>query len=534
MNDFKELAEEITKNPEEGEAYIALGDYYNKQMHNSNQAYLCFEYAYHRCKDAVLKEQILQKMTVCRKTEDFSVVPTAIVILSYNAKEIMQECLNAIRTTCDEGTYEVVIIDNVSTDGIREWLMEQTDIKLILNEKNSGFAAGCNQGAKIANPFYDILLLNNDAILTQRALFYMRLGLYSDKKMGIAGPVSNNVIPEQKYDTTERAKQEWFTLADTINQPVENGLQYSHWLQGYALLVKRRAWDEAGGLDTNFGFGGAEDLEYGIRMNAMGYKAGICKNSFVFHYGSTSMKKKPEVYSNALYHNHRYFEKKYNIDVGRVLESSHYCVADMIHANSDQEIRVLEINGGFSNTLNMVKYKYPKAEIYAIEKNAQIAHIASNYLNAVCCDLEKEEFPFNEDFFDYIIMVDVVEYLEDPLKTLAMLKKHLKKQGHLFIGSPNADHISVIDALVHGNFVETINRTSLKLEAKHYYTTDDLWNLITQCGYRGLSLLWSYSSEFDSLSESQWKTLEMILALPDAKDRNTYIHTGVIIDAMRD
>ncbi|WP_455721932.1 glycosyltransferase [Agathobacter sp.] len=533
MPSFNEIANQIIQNPNCGISYVALGDYYLHHCNNINQAYICYEYAYNHCSSDE-KESILSKMKDCKNSDEFSVNPVSFIILSYNAKAIMQECLNAIRHYCDKGTYETIIVDNVSTDGIREWLIDQTDIKLILNNVNSGFAADCNQGAKIANPQYDIMLLNNDAIITERSILYMRLALYTDKNIGLVGPQSCNVIPEQCYnnDNNIRTKDDWFIIAQNINQPSEYPLQASHWLQGHALLIKRKVWDEIGGLDTNFNFGGAEDLEYGIRANAMGYKTCICKNSFIYHYGSTSMKTKPVEYSIALANNHRLFERKYGIPVGKVLESYHYSTLDLIDAPNDKPIRVLEIYGGFSNTLNMIKYKYPLAEVYAIEKDAKIAHIASNYLNVTCCDIENTPIPFEYNFFDYIIMIDAIEYINDTLGFLKSLRKYLKSDGHLLLGNRNADHISVINSIIHGNFANMTNPTNLLPDAKHFFTTDDMWHILDKCGYTNTGLIWTYSSDFTTLTESQQKTLDMILQLPDAKDRNTYIHTGAIFSAM--
>ena len=247
--ELQELYEQITNNPNKGELYIQMGDEYSKT--NINQAYLCYEQASSLCEGDKYSEAI-NKMNSCRLSKDFYVHPASFVILSYNSKDIMIECLEAIRNTCTKGSYEVIVVDSNSTDGIREWLQEQNDIKLILNDKFDGFAAGCNQGAKIAEVDNDIYLLNNDAIVTPRSLFYMRLALYSNEKIGAVGPVSSNVGEENLYDKVQRSHDEWMILADSINCPSLYPIQYSHWLQGHALLIKRRVWDEAGMMDTDF------------------------------------------------------------------------------------------------------------------------------------------------------------------------------------------------------------------------------------------------------------------------------------------
>ena len=125
-----------------------------------------------------------------------SVRGTSIVVVSYNDMELCRECLHAIRRYLQTDSYEVIVVDNASTDeGLLRFLREQAEgdshIKLIENEKNEGFPVGCNIGLTAANPENDVFFLNNDAILMPNALFWMRMGLYSDKRNGAAGAVTN-------------------------------------------------------------------------------------------------------------------------------------------------------------------------------------------------------------------------------------------------------------------------------------------------------------------------------------------------------
>lgn len=60
---------------------------------------------------------------------------------------LMQKCIESIRRYCIPDTYEIVVVDNASTDGVREWLCEQEDVMTILVDENVGFPMGCNIGA---------------------------------------------------------------------------------------------------------------------------------------------------------------------------------------------------------------------------------------------------------------------------------------------------------------------------------------------------------------------------------------------------
>ena len=75
---------------------------------------------------------------------------TSIVILSYNTLELTKTCIESIRAYTRDVPYEIIIVDNGSTDGSVKWLKRQKDLRCIFNEQNEGFPKGCNQGLAIA------------------------------------------------------------------------------------------------------------------------------------------------------------------------------------------------------------------------------------------------------------------------------------------------------------------------------------------------------------------------------------------------
>ena len=86
---------------------------------------------------------------------------TSIVILTFNKISYTKKCIESIRKYTSKGSYEIIVVDNASTDGTISWLKEQSDIITIFNKDNLGFPKGCNQGIEIAQGS-EVLLLNND------------------------------------------------------------------------------------------------------------------------------------------------------------------------------------------------------------------------------------------------------------------------------------------------------------------------------------------------------------------------------------
>ncbi|MBQ7557356.1 MAG: glycosyltransferase, partial [Lachnospiraceae bacterium] len=108
-----------------------------------------------------------------------SLPPFSIIILNRNCRRELAECIQSIRDTVSSPDYEIIVVDNASNDGAREWLREQRDVRLIENSVNKSFSEGNNQGIRAAAPGNDVMLLNNDTVLFPGAIDALRRGLYA-------------------------------------------------------------------------------------------------------------------------------------------------------------------------------------------------------------------------------------------------------------------------------------------------------------------------------------------------------------------
>ncbi len=114
-------------------------------------------------------------------------VKTSIIILTYNELELTKKCLASIDQYTDKEEIELIIVDNGSSDGTREYISNLPDVKVILNEKNLGFAKGCNQGIEAAAGD-NLLFLNNDTMVTKNWLTAMLRVLYQSEKTAWSVP----------------------------------------------------------------------------------------------------------------------------------------------------------------------------------------------------------------------------------------------------------------------------------------------------------------------------------------------------------
>lgn len=218
---------------------------------------------------------------------------TSIIILSYNTIDYLQMCIESIRGFTEEGSYELIVVDNASTDGSSQWIAQQPDIRAIFNTENKGFPGGCNQGLAIAKGD-DLLLLNSDVIVTPRWLEQLKKALYSSKDVGAVSCVTNKCSNGQQIEMPYKEFD--------INLMLDFAEKHNHsnpqlWtmhftLVGFCYLFKREIYDAIGGLDEAFSPGNYEDDDYSFRINLLGYQTLLCRDTFIHHFGSGSFIKK--------------------------------------------------------------------------------------------------------------------------------------------------------------------------------------------------------------------------------------------------
>lgn len=474
---FLAIKEGMQISPAEYEMYEYLGDYFVEK--NVNKAYLCYEIAYFYC-DNEYDETILGKMSDLQGSGKVTVKPVSIVIPSYNCKEMMQGCIESIRNTNPKSSYEIVVVDNASTDGILDWLKEQEDIVLVTNSENAGFPVACNQGINAAKRDNDIFLLNNDTVVPLNAIFWLRMGLYEDGSVGATGSVSNHVVNHQRVEVRYDNYEDYIDWAYTNNVLCENPYEKKLYLIGFALMIKRIVLDKVGLLDERFSPGNYEDNDIGFRINRAGYKVMLCRNSFILHYGHTSFKKDPDAFAKLLYRNRQYFSKKWGGDFDNYLRMRTDLIA-AINEESNASIRVLEIGCGCGVTMSRLQYMYPNAVIKGIESTEYVAKMAANYMDVIYGDIEEMELDFEEEYFDYVLFGNSIEQMKEPQVVLNKIKKHMKKNGCIIAALGNMLNISVLLPLLKGN-LRYGNEGLLNKKYRHMYTKKEAIKLFISAG----------------------------------------------------
>lgn len=236
-----------------------------------------------------------------------------IIIPSRNQRLTTLQCLQCIcRYT--PSPLEIIVVDNGSTDGTAETLASIPEIRLIRNDHNRGFVAAVNQGIQSANGQY-LVSLNNDTLPSYRWLANILTVFQSDSRIGLVGPLSNRVIPEQKVHVRFRTSAAMHAFCRKFHHRSDpSKWRTSSRLSGFCLAFPAGLAKRIGLLDERFGMGTYEDDDYCYRARLAGYRCVIAGDTYVHHLGNRTFRRRGRVeFQKILAQNRRYFIDKWGI-----------------------------------------------------------------------------------------------------------------------------------------------------------------------------------------------------------------------------
>lgn len=417
---------------------------------------------------------------------------TSIIILTYNNLDKTKDCIESIRKYTDKDSYEIIVVDNNSTDDTKLFLEEQDDIKVIFNESNVGFPMGCNVGIANAEETYDILLLNNDTIVTKNWLSNLKKCLYSDEKIGAVGAVSNNGANLQGVDFTYNNFDEMQNLASKNNISDVKKWEEKVCLIGYCLLIKREVMDQLNGLDEGYTPGYIEDNDLSLNIIKLGYRLMLCHDSFIHHYLGTSFRKDEDKFNKIILKNRDYFEKKWNFNVFAFDNTKNNSI---FLADSPND--VLDYNCGIGTSLLRIKYLFPNAKIIGLEKDVFKREITEHF-GTIVKDLDE----LNQKF-DTIFIGNALETEEKPLYFIHKLKKYLKEDGVIIGEISNIASLKNIMLLLDNEWYYH------NFTKQNHFTKKDLQTMFNNEGYKE-EVIYPFKENLEDKNEISKKNKDAI------------------------
>jgi GT2 family glycosyltransferase len=237
-------------------------------------------------------------------------IDLSIIIVNYNTKQLTIQALESVYSSRTAYTYEAIVVDNASTEkGLKDEISQRfPKVTFIANQSNLGFSKANNQGIRIANGRY-ILLLNSDTIMESNTIKIMLDYMESNPKVGASG--CKVLMPDGSLDKackrgfpTPEASLYFFLKLHKLfpNSEKFNQYQLGHLdpdkehsvdsLVGAFMLVRRDAIEQVGLLDEDF-FMYGEDIDWCYRIKQAGWIICYYPYATILHLKGASSKRKP-------------------------------------------------------------------------------------------------------------------------------------------------------------------------------------------------------------------------------------------------
>jgi N-acetylglucosaminyl-diphospho-decaprenol L-rhamnosyltransferase len=226
-------------------------------------------------------------MRLLTDTRPIATVPAAVTpvvsvcIANWNCCELLHGCLVSLFDSDQGVSFEVIVVDNGSTDGAAEMVAEKfPEVRLVRNRDNRGFSAANNQAATLAQGEY-LFFLNNDTLVPSRALAALAEYSRSHPDVGMIGPRLRGGRGEDQI--SYRAKPTLAALLHRVgllrwtglfrnayydyrrNSFVADGVRPVEVLMGAAVFLRRELFESSGRWDETYRFGG-EDLDLSTQV----------------------------------------------------------------------------------------------------------------------------------------------------------------------------------------------------------------------------------------------------------------------------
>lgn len=219
----------------------------------------------------------------------------SIIIPVFNRALFTKGCLSAIEQTAGtEGpSHEIIVVDNGSSDEtpslLNSWARSRQNVRVISMGRNLGFAAACNEGARLARGRY-LIFLNNDTLPTPGWLLTMVCAAECDSQIGIVG--SKLLFPDNRiqhvgvvFDQGKLPRHIYRGCPADI-PPARVSREYQA-VTAACMLVPQALYNDVRGMDERYR-NSFEDIDLCMKIRAKGYRTLFCADSVVYHFEGLS------------------------------------------------------------------------------------------------------------------------------------------------------------------------------------------------------------------------------------------------------
>ncbi|MBO5623808.1 MAG: hypothetical protein J5959_19510 [Butyrivibrio sp.] len=266
---------------------------------------------------------------------------TIIMVKRVEDEALLNRCTDSIKELLNDGTYSISIVDDNAAS--INAAVRQCD--------NTDFAGA------------DVFILNGNCSLIFDSLYFLKQALYGSEDIGAVGSLSNSADNKQQVDIKFDTLEEYIKYGEQINVPTASPCLEKVKLSGFALLIKRKAWDELGGLTEDTEAEGAKYDVLSLRLLERGYRLQLVRNSFIYSEPIAG-----DVHGSATEESSDYVNHKFGFDLSIYAHASGKAISQIPY-NSGDRFAVLHFGCGLGAELKVIRSLFPNTTVYGVENN---------------------------------------------------------------------------------------------------------------------------------------------------------------------
>lgn len=424
----------------------------------------------------------------------------SIVVVAYNHLEYTKSCIESILKYTLNIDYELIVVNNGSSDGTKIYLDSLENVKTVDLEDNKGSGGGFNFGFKACCGEY-VLFVSNDLILTPNWANNLLYCIESNERIGM-------VVPTCNYSSNWQSTAYNFTGMDEMiefarNYNISNKLKWEERIRliTYAWIIKRDLYEAVGGLDSNFN-GGFDDDDLSFRIRRRGYKLILARDTFVYHFGSVTTSQN---YNSLLSINREKFLRKYNIDAWDDTGFDTNTINFIECSESNKEVNILGINPQCGANILQIKNKFiergiENVNLYGFTEDERYG----TDLRTICCDVISDDINgidkyFQGKKFDYIVIQSPIENIHNLNSIFDSLNNIVEFNGKIIFSLKNIGFFQ--------NAVQFLTQKPFNNTASYevnFIEKDGLIRKLKDIGYTNIRIMtilyYGYQSEMDLIT----------------------------------
>ena len=367
----------------------------------------------------------------------------SLVVIAYNHLDYTRQCIESIYKYTSHIDFELITINNGSSDGTEEYFNSLPNQKKISFPENIGVCKAINRGFDMAEGNYT-LNISNDIVVTTRWLDNLLACMETDARIGMAVPVCNASCNYQQIPVPYGTMEQMQAFAERFNRSDPHKWEERLKLSTYLGIYRTELQKSLHGFDEDFNPGSYDDDAICFNIRRMGYKVVLARDTFVHHFGARTFNAEYAKDPALAIRNKILFIQKFAVDpyVAGLMDSD---VLDLFSYDGTANKNILAIGSSYGGTALQVKNvcRYFGGDnirlYYLSERPSNMTELKTICDGCAFCPLEELESGLGQRTYDYILLESTTHALPGWKNAVKSLYRLLAPGGQLLCTAANGE-----------------------------------------------------------------------------------------------